>query len=68
MGQLTWSVRVERKEVFIRAQKRPPFQVKGFYCSDRRSRDHEVVVVTNTINMATEKLEWGGVEEGEVSL
>jgi hypothetical protein len=30
---------------------------------DRRSRDHEVVVVWRTINLGTGNLEWGGVEE-----
>jgi hypothetical protein len=35
---------------------------------DMRSRDHEVVVVRRTINLGTGNLEWGGVEEGEVSL
>jgi hypothetical protein len=39
---------------------------------DRRSRDHEVVVVRRTINLGTGNLEWGGngegLRKGEVSL
>ncbi len=31
---------------------------------DRRSRDHEVVVVRRTINLGTGNLEWGGNGEG----
>ncbi len=30
---------------------------------DRRSRDHEVVVVRRTINLGSGNLEWGGVEK-----
>jgi hypothetical protein len=30
---------------------------------DRRSRDHEVVVVRRTINLSTGNLEWGGSEK-----
>jgi hypothetical protein len=39
-----------------------------FSVPDKRSRDLEVVVVGRTINLGTGNLEWGGVEEGEVSL
>ncbi len=31
---------------------------------DRKSRDHEVVVVRRTINLGTGNLEWGGNGEG----
>jgi hypothetical protein len=35
---------------------------------DRRSRDHEVVVVRRKINLGTGNLEWGGDGNGEISL
>ncbi len=31
---------------------------------DRKSRDHEVVVIRRTINLGTGNLEWGGNGEG----